>query len=151
MIITFCGHSSFTTNEEYEKRMLEILEEKIGDAPAELFLGGYGFFDDFAYRCGKKYQATHPKTKLIFITPYITLEYQKNHLKLNSEKYDSTIYPNLEHVPLKFAISHRNRWMVDNSNVIIAYVRHNWGGAFSMLKYAQKRGLQIINIAEERK
>ena len=58
MIITFCGHSDHVGNAEEEKKIIAFLAEKNGDEPAELFLGGYGFFDDFACRCGKKYQKT---------------------------------------------------------------------------------------------
>ena len=85
MIVTFCGHSDFVQTQEYEGKILDFLEEKIGDAPAELYLGGYGSFDAFARRCGKKFQETHPNTKLIFITPYITIDYQKNHLDYNKD------------------------------------------------------------------
>ena len=60
--------------------------------------------------------------------------------------YDGTLYPPLENIPKQYAISHRNKWMVDQSSVIVVYVDHNWGGAAKTLEHAVKKGLRIINI-----
>ena len=46
MIVTFCGHAHFLKSEEYERKTLKILKEKVGDQPADLYLGGYGDFDE---------------------------------------------------------------------------------------------------------
>ena len=54
MIVAFCGHSSFQRTDEYEQKILAILEENIGEEPAWMYLGGYGDFDEFAYACCKK-------------------------------------------------------------------------------------------------
>ena len=107
MIITFCGHSQFTRTEEYEQKILAFLEEKVGDNPADFYLGGYGSFDSFAYDCCKKYKAIHPGVSLIFITPYMTVEYQQNHLEYQKTRYDEIIYPEIEDKPPRFAITYR--------------------------------------------
>lgn len=58
-----------------------------------------------------------------------------------------TIYPEvLENVPPRFAISRRNKWMVDHSDVVIYYVRHSWGGAAKAVEYARKKGKIMLNI-----
>ena len=59
MIVTFCEHAEFQKSEECEQKLLAFLEEMVGDVPAEMYLGGYGEFDRFAYDCCKKYQKTH--------------------------------------------------------------------------------------------
>jgi hypothetical protein len=39
--------------------------------------------------------------------------------------------------------------MVKNSQVLVCYVKHSWGGAAKTLEFAQKRkNIKIINIAE---
>lgn len=149
MIITFCGHSQYTESEEDEAKILSILSEKIGDRPAELYLGGYGDFDEFARKCGKKYQKTHPDTKLILVTPYITVEYQKNHLDGQKDRYDAILYPPIEKAPLKFAISYRNKWMVEKSDCIIACISHTWGGAYQTYLYAQCKKKPLFNISRK--
>ena len=151
MIITFCGHSNYTESEEDKQRILSVLEQKVGDNYVELYLGGYGNFDNFARKCGKKYKEKHPNTKLILITPYITPEYQKNHLQYQKELYDEIIYPELEKVPPRFAISYRNKWMVEKSDLVIAYIKRNSGGAYNTYKYAKQMGKSIFNLTEKMK
>ncbi|MGM9605617.1 MAG: hypothetical protein ACI3XG_11220, partial [Faecousia sp.] len=60
--------------------------------------------------------------------------------------YDSAICPPLETVPKKYAISHRNRWMVENADVTVTYVNHGWGGAATALRYAIARKKEIIQL-----
>ena len=149
MIITFCGHSQYTESAEDEQKIISILTQIIGDNRAELYLGGYGSFDNFARKCGRKYQKTHPNTKLTLITPYITDSYQTNHLKQKEDLYDGILYPELETVPLKFAISHRNKWMVKQADYIIAYIEHSFGGAYQTYKYAKHKRKRIFNITDK--
>ena len=146
MIITFCGHSSFIGTVEIKDKMMNILEEKVGNNPAEFLLGGYGDFDSFAYSCCKEYQKAHPQVKLIFVTPYITESYQRNHLEDKNNFYDEIIYPEIEKAPLKFAISYRNKWMVEKSDLVIAYVKNTYGGAYQTYKHAQRKEKEIINL-----
>ena len=146
MIVAFCGHSQYTESGEDQQKIISLLTELVGDCPAELFFGGYGSFDSFARACGKKYQKTHPNTKLIFVTPYITDNYQKNYLKRNKALYDEILYPNLEDKPLKYAISYRNKWMVEQADYVIAYITHDWGGAYQTYKHAKRKKKPLFNI-----
>ena len=148
MIITFCGHASYIERDGDEEKLLSLLTEIIGDSPAELYLGGYGAFDEFARRCGSKYQDTHPDTRLVFVTPYITEEYQKNHLEPIKRIYDATVYPPIENVPMRFAISHRNKWMAEQADVVVAYITHEFGGAYGTYKHAKRKQKKIFNFAE---
>ena len=149
MVISFFGHSNFIKTEIYEEKMLLLLEEKVGDTPADFYLGGYGDFDYFAFECCKKYKSKHPSVSLIFVTPYITVEYQKHHLNHQKEMYDSIVYPEIEDKPIKFAIIYRNRWMVERADFIVCYIDHEWGGAFKAYQYAKQKKKQIFNIFDE--
>lgn len=148
MIITFCGHANFFKSEEYEQKILTFLEEKIGDQPADLYLGGYGDFDSFAYDCCRKYQETHPMVSLVFVTPYLDVEYQKKHLDHQRTRYDSMIYPEIEDKPKRYAILYRNKYMVEKADYVVAYVSRNWGGAYQTYKHAKRRGKLIFNLAK---
>ena len=57
----------------------------------------------------------------------------------------------MESVPKRLAIVRANRYMVDNSDYLIAYTRHP-GNAKELLEYAQlreERGLiRVRNLAE---
>ena len=140
MIIAFCGHAKFQKSAEYEQKILAFLEEKVGDNAADMYLGGYGDFDAFAYDCCKKYKKTHPHISLVFVTPYLSTHHSK-HI------YDSVIYPEIENKPLRYAIVFRNQYMVEKADYIIAYVSHNFGGAYTTYKHAQRKGKEIFNLA----
>ena len=112
MIVTFCGHSHFSKSEEYEQKILSFFEDKVGNQPADMYLGGYGDFDNYAYSCCKKYKETHPDISLVFVTPYLTVEYQRNHLDYQQTRYDSILYPEIEDKPPRFAISYRNKYSI---------------------------------------
>ena len=148
MTVTFFGHTDFLGTAEYERKMLTLLDEVVGCSAADFYLGGIGGFDSFAYDCCKKYKQTHSNARLIFVTPYMTEDYQRAHLKRQREMYDEIIYPEIEDKPIRFAILYRNKWMVDQADVIICAVAHAWGGAYKACKYAtdkKKRTLNLIN------
>ena len=146
MIVTFCGHSKSYIKEEEKLRILEILENEHADE-ITFYLGGYGAFDSTALECSKTYKKAHPNSKLVLITPY---PHSKN-LEYANDIFDEVVYPELEHVPPKFAILKRNEWMMKNANLVIAYVWHDYGGAYQALKAALRYQKRIINIADTKK
>ena len=113
-----------------------------------MYLGGYGDFDRFAYECCKKYKEKHPNTSLVFITPYMTVEYQRNHLEYQKTRYDAIIYPEIENKLPRFAISYRNKWMVEKADFVVVYIDHDWGGAYTTYKHAKRKGKFICNLGK---
>lgn len=68
---------------------------------------------------------------------------------LPTEEGEDTMLPEgIEVVHPRNAISWRNRWMVQQSQFAICYVRHTWGGAHRWMEYARRQGKTIINLAE---
>ena len=148
MVVAFCGHAKFCKTKEYEQQIRAFLEEKVGEQPADMYLGGYGNFDIFAYECCKKYKETHPNVSLVFVTPYLSVEYQKNHLAYQKTRYDSIIYPKIEDKPKRYAITYRNKYMVEKADFVVAYITHDWGGAYATYKHAKRKGKEIFNLAD---
>ena len=144
MIVTFCGHSDFRGTVQKENILLDILEDQIGDTRCEILFGQYGGFDLFSFRCGQKFKGCHPNVKMIFVTPYIITSSPQTELR----EFDEIIYPFQKNVPRRFAISYRNRWMIEQADLVIAFVDHAWGGAYQTYLYAKKRNKKIINLAK---
>ena len=142
MVIVFCGHSNYIQNTNDETNILHVLEVEAGNTPCEIFLGGYGNFDNFAFYCAKKFKQRHPNAKLILITPYL----KNTKMDLEKATFDSIIYPNLEHVPPRYAISHRNKWMIEQADIVVCYVSHQYGGAYAMYADAKRKGKRIHNL-----
>ena len=141
MIITFCGHSKLYNTDIIKDRLTRELRSLSAQGTHTFYLGGYGDFDLLAANVLHELKPEYPELESILILPYPDRQ-------VDVSLYDGTIYPPLENVPKRFAISHRNRWMVDQADMVIAYVDHDWGGAEKTLAMAQKKKLPIINLAE---
>ena len=147
MIIAFCGHSNYQATQNHRDFVLNFLKEYIDDPQVEFFLGEYGSFDSFAYSCAKEFKKLNPSAKLVFVTPYVPCDSHKR-IALAANRFDLVLYPPLESVPLKYAISHRNRWIVEHADLVIAYVTRKYGGAYTMYRYAKRKQVKIYNLAE---
>ena len=147
MIITFCGHSNCLFSYDVKEQLKNILIDEINKNPTcKFYLGGYGDFDGLCLRMLKDLKTDFPEIELIFITPYLDKNYSK--LEFAKNHYDGVIFPPLESVPRKFALLKRNEWMVEQADLVIAYVKYSWGGAAKALEYAKRKKKRIINIAK---
>lgn len=144
MVISFFGHSSFCGRAEYKQAVMNLLESVIGEDKVDFYLGGYGGFDSFVYECCKEYKNAHPSASLIFVTPYLDENYNKN--RFAKGDYDAVFYPHIENIPKRYALIYRNRYMVENSDVIIVYISREFGGAYRAYSYAIKKNKIIHNI-----
>ena len=126
--------------------MLALLENLCKSVQTDFYLGGYGNFDRFALSCTKKFKEKHPQSRIIYVTPY--LNSSKDTPEEIAAAYDEIIFPEIETVPLKIAIIKRNQWMIKNSDFIVAYLEHKWGGAATSVQYAYKIQKPVINTAE---
>ena len=58
--------------------------------------------------------------------------------------YDEVLYPLDSKTYSKAAITQKNRWMIDNADILVAFVwDERRGGAMTTLKYAEKQGIKI--------
>lgn len=64
------------------------------------------------------------------------------------KQFDSVIIPpTLHHVHPKAAIKKRNEWMVEQAQLLLCCVEKQSGGAYTAMKYAERLGKEIINLA----
>lgn len=145
MIISFFGHRDFFDENIKREDVVSLIESKAKEEPVDFYLGQYGEFDAFAYDCAKLYKEKHPTAKLYFITPYIHPNYSR--LK-DKERFDGIIYPEIENAPKRYAISRRNKWIVEHSNFILFYIIYSFGGAITALKHAENNNIPYINLAK---
>ena len=139
LIITFCGHSKIADKETVRERLTNEICNLLSSGYTTFYLGGYGDFDLMAASVLREMKDSYPSIDRVLVLPYLDRKYDE-------KLYDSTVYPPLESVPKRFAISKRNEWMVEQADVVIAYVTHDWGGAAKTLEYAVRKKSQIINI-----
>jgi len=53
----------------------------------------------------------------------------------------------IETVHPRFAISWRNKWMIEQSDYVVTYITHSWGGAAQFAEKAKRQKKGIINLA----
>jgi hypothetical protein len=74
----------------------------------------------------------------VWVMPYARAEYINNS-KDYDEYYDAVeICERSAECHPKAAIAIRNQYMIDRSDLCVFYVKHNYGGAWNALKYAEK-------------
>ena len=139
MVCTFFGHKD--TPKEIEPTLRSTLIDLIENKNVTTFyVGNNGNFDTMVRRQLEYLSQTYP------ITYSIVLAY----LPTEKNKYDdlsNTIYPEgLETVPKRFAISWRNKWMIQQSDVVVTYVTHNFGGAAQFKEMAEMLNKHVTNL-----
>ena len=140
--VTFCGHADVWGEASLREWLTKTVEQLIERGADLFYLGGYGGFDGIAASVVREQKKAHPNIQSVLVLPYLDR-------KVDSTGYDRTTYPPLENVPRRFAISKRNEWMVDVSDVVVGYVTHSWGGASKTLEYARRKKKKIISYAED--
>ena len=141
MIVTFCGHREIAQTTEVEEWLQTVIHGLIEQGATTFYLGGYGAFDGLAASVLRKEKKNHPWIELILVLAYLNG-------RQDAAGYDGSVYPELEKIPRRFAILHRNRWMVQSADVVVAYVLHDWGGAATTLRYAKQKRKRIISYSE---
>ena len=63
------------------------------------------------------------------------------------KEYGETMLPEgIESVHPRYAISWRNKWMLNESDMVICYIIHSWGGAARYVEMARKKHKTIIEL-----
>lgn len=141
MIVCFCGHRDVYQKERISACLDKAIALLISEGASKFLLGGYGGFDALAARAVSRAKKDNPGLESVLVIPYLDRKY-------NADLYDRTLYPELEQVPRRYAVLKRNEYMVDASDVVLAYVTHDWGGAAQTVKYARRKKKRIIMLNE---
>ena len=138
----------FIGHREANERVLPALEQAVEQLIMEsgvtdFVVGHYGAFDGMAAKVIKAAKKRHPEVTLTLLLPYHPFDRPIPVPK----GYDSTFYPpGMENVPKKYAIVRANRYMVDHSDLVVAYLRYAGGGTYYTVKYAVERGKEILYL-----
>ena len=141
MTVTFFGHRDCP--EAIQPQLQHILEDLIADGADYFYVGNQGRFDGMVISLLSKLKTAYPQIEYA-----VVLAYMPGTVKAETvDPRHPTVFPEgLEDVPRRFAITHRNRWMIDASDCVVAYVTHSWGGAAQFIELAEKKGKRVIQI-----
>ena len=143
--IALFGHRDFCNSREIEEKLSNIVRDLIKTKSyLEIYIGRNGEFDIFAASLIKriKKELESSNCSLVLVMPYKIkdIEYY--------EKYydDIIIYEGEGKTHPKEAITKRNKWMVENCDLLLCFIEHNSGGAYKAMQYANKLGIKTINL-----
>ena len=141
--VSFAGHRNIYGQCDLEDRIQKIAEEIICNNDfVEFYVGRNGEFDEIAASLVKLVQRATQRDNS---TLTLVLPYPVKDLEYYEKYYDDIIIYEAEEKPHpKRAITDRNRWMVDQADLVIAYVDKQEGGAYQAMKYAQCQLKELV-------
>ena len=140
---TFFGHHDCP--ETIRPKLREAIVDMIVHSHVDMFyVGNHGYYDAMVRSLLRELQTAYPQIGYAVVLAYLPGKNTEN------EDFSDTMLPEgIENTPRRFAISWRNKWMVNHSGYVIAYVTHDWGGAWQFTAYAEKHGKTVRNLAED--
>ena len=139
MVVCFFGHRDAP---ESVKPILEREIDEMIKRGADCFLvGNQGRFDTLVLGCLRKFAEKYPQISYRVVLAYMPESGDDEY------RYGETMLPEgMESVHPKYAITHRNRWMTEESDAAVVYVAHGWGGAAKYARMMEKKGKLVRNL-----
>lgn len=143
--VSFIGHREVEDFRFVEEQVTLIVTELIETKEyVEFYVGRNGDFDILVASVIKrvKNELGSCNNSFILVIPYALAD-----TEYYEKYYDEVLYPSeLYDIYFKSAITKRNEWLVENSDMLVAYVTHNKGGAAHCLKKAIERNIEIRRV-----
>ena len=140
---TFFGHCDCPSS--IKGKLHKEIERLICNHGVDTFyVGTQGSFDRMAYAA-----LVELRRRYRYIKVYRVLAYMPKLSVVAADRsvLDDTILPEgIEKVHPRYAIPHRNSWMIDRSDYVAAYITHPTGGAYQAVERAKKKGKILIQI-----
>lgn len=142
MTCCFFGHKDAPSS--IYPKLEEAIEKAIVESGVTSFLvGNHGQFDGMALSALRKMKIKYPNINYNVVLAYMPAEKET----WSPYEYGETMLPEgVESIHPRYAISWRNKWMVSESDIVVAYITHSWGGASKYVEMATKRGKNVINL-----
>ncbi len=143
--VTFAGHRALEGARAVEAKLFESIRGVVAVHEfTEFYVGDNGDFDILATSTVRRVRREMGKERCAV---NLVLPYKKANSDIIEEQFDGVIIPeSAEKMHPKSAISERNKWLVDNCDLIICFVKRE-GGAKRTIEYAKKQGkIRIINL-----
>ena len=150
----FSGHRSMSSEEKLKVavRLREIIVEQIEAGVVFYGAGGARGFDSLAAQTVLDMKKEYPQLRLILVLPCEdqTRGWRSEDIAVYEDikrRSDKVVYVSREYTP--DCMHKRNRHLVDHSGTCICYLTRSSGGTAYTVDYARKKGLHVINIAND--
>ena len=141
-VCAFFGHRDCP--ESIKAKLREVLVDLITIHGVDMFYVGHqGQFDAYVHSELKNLKQNYSQINYAVVLAYMPGKQNEY------DDFSDTVLPEgIESVHPRYAISWRNNWMLQQSDYVVTYITHSWGGAAQYAIKAKKQGRQVINIAK---
>lgn len=138
---TFFGHRQCP---EAVKPMLRAVIEDliVCHGVTTFYVGNQGQFDFFVRGTLRQLEQEYPHIHYGVVLAYMP--------KKDEDHSDTMLPEGIESVHPRYAITWRNRWMLDRADFVVTYITHSWGGAAKFAQAAEKKEKTVINLGEKK-
>lgn len=137
---TFFGHRECPDSVKVKLR--DVLSDLIINHDVDTFyVGNQGRFDAIVRCVLRELKEEYPQFDYAVVLAYIPGK------QTEYDDYSDTMLPEgIESIHPRYAISWRNNWMLKQSDYVVTYITHAWGGAYQFCKKANKAKKVTINL-----
>ena len=98
------------------------------------YVGQQGAFDAMVRSVLKELVSVYPHIRYTVVLERLPPKRDE----FDTQDYSDTMLPEgIENVHPRFAISWRNKWMIKQSDYVVSYITHSWGGAAQFAGFAR--------------
>ena len=135
---TFFGHRDCPSS--IKPKLREILIDLIENYAVDMFyVGQQGSFDGIVHSVLKELVSLYPHIRYTVVLERLPLK--------DARDYSDTMLPEgIETVHPRFAIPWRNKWMLKQSDYVVTYITHSWGGAAQFAEKAERQKKTILRL-----
>jgi len=139
---TFFGHHDCPDSAKAKLRdtLIDLIEHHAVDM---FYVGRQGAFDAIAHSVLKELVSVYPHINYAVVLERLPPKRDE----FDTSDYSDTMLPEgIESVHPRFAISWRNSWMLRQSDFVVTYITHSWGGAAQFAEKAERQNKTVINL-----
>lgn len=142
-VCTFFGHRDCPST--IKPKLREVLINLIKNYAVDVFyVEQQGAFDAVVRAVLHDLMLEYPHIQYTVVLAYMP---QKRDKFDSCDSSDTMLPEGIETVHPRFAISWRNKWMLEQSDYVVAYITHSWGGAAQFAEMAIRQKKTVINLA----
>ena len=125
-------------------KLREVLIDLITNHDVDMFyVGNQGRFDAIVRSVLQELKKEYPQINYAVVLAYMPGK------QTEYDDYSDTMLPEgIESVHPRYAISWRNNWMLRQSDYVVTYITHGWGGAAQYADKARRQKKTVINISD---
>ena len=139
-VCIFFGHRECP--DSIKPQLCEVLIDLITGHDVDMFyVGNQGRFDAIVRGVLRELKIEYPQ-----INYAVVLAYMPGKQTEYEDYFDTMLPEGIESVHPRYAISWRNNWMLRQSDYVVTYITHSWGGAAQFAEKAKRQKKTVINL-----